>query len=417
MAKCIICRREKDKMSDEHVIPESLGGYYHIFNVCTDCNSELGSKVDTHLINSKFGEFYRSTYSLKGKTGKIPNPFDGTFIGAEDPNRKLKILRLSNGDFEPQLLPYIKIEKSESGVINRILIEVDESEKDRQSKLVKTILDRNGLKESDIRKITSGTVINQHQHKITWSMDPNKINLGALKIAYEFAVDSIPRYFEDKMAIQISQVLFNADANKAKKYIFIGNGFDERIVAPFESIFDIEKNKHYLMLLNHDKKLFCLIRINCVYTIGIKLSNSTYFEFESSIIGINDVDNRTFNKLTLQEAFEVCMGPIEYTFYNKGKPLTSMEANFKPVTYNSPFFNKDTIPLYDKNNTPITTVHEVLDSLNHYKYYNGEVTRNLSSFSLPLKNRFHMYHIKSQNTGNIYPVDTINIIQKWIGRI
>lgn len=67
MTTCIICRLEKDNMSDEHVIPDSLGGYYHVHTVCRDCNSLLGTKVDTHLINNKFGELYRSRYNLKGK--------------------------------------------------------------------------------------------------------------------------------------------------------------------------------------------------------------------------------------------------------------------------------------------------------------------------------------------------------------
>ncbi|AWL57448.1 HNH endonuclease [Klebsiella pneumoniae] len=417
MTKCIICRLEKDNMSDEHVIPESLGGYYHIFNVCADCNSMLGAKVDAHLINNKFGEFYRSTYNLKGKTGNIPNPYEGTFSSIEDPERKSKFKRNEDGSFEPHLLPYIKIKKDENGAINQILIEVDESEKDSVGKLIEKILNRNGLKKSDIKKTTSGTVSNVHQHKITWSINLNEINLGALKIAYEFAVDSIPSYFNDKMATQISDVLFNADADKAKEYILIGDGFDKRIIEPFESIFDIEKNKHYLMLLNYDSKLFCLIIINCVYYIGIKLSDSTYFEFKSSIIGVNDVDNGTFNRLTLQEAFDVCMGPIEYTFYNKGEPLTLMEADFKPVEYPTHLFKKDVIPLYDKNKTPISTVHEVLGSLNPYDYHKGEVTKHSSSFSLPLKNHIHEYYIKSQSTGHIYPVDTIEIVQKWKGRI
>ena len=78
--KCIICRKEigQDILSDEHVIPDSIGGYYHIYNVCKECNSYLGSEIDSKLVNHYLALFMRYSEGIKGKTGKIPNPFDGT---------------------------------------------------------------------------------------------------------------------------------------------------------------------------------------------------------------------------------------------------------------------------------------------------------------------------------------------------
>ena len=35
--------------------------------------------------------------------------------------------------------------------------------------------------------------------------------MGLLKIAYEFAVDSIPKYLDDQIGLQISKILMNAD--------------------------------------------------------------------------------------------------------------------------------------------------------------------------------------------------------------
>lgn len=55
--RCIICREETDSFSDEHVIPDTLGGYYHIYTVCKDCNSDLGSDVDSKLVNHRFADF------------------------------------------------------------------------------------------------------------------------------------------------------------------------------------------------------------------------------------------------------------------------------------------------------------------------------------------------------------------------
>lgn len=45
---CIFCQEEREP-SKEHIIPETLGGSVVIFNVCEDCNSKLGSKVDSAL--------------------------------------------------------------------------------------------------------------------------------------------------------------------------------------------------------------------------------------------------------------------------------------------------------------------------------------------------------------------------------
>ena len=48
---CIICHRDNQELSDEHVIPEAIGGCYHIYNVCKDCNSRLGDHVDKLFLN------------------------------------------------------------------------------------------------------------------------------------------------------------------------------------------------------------------------------------------------------------------------------------------------------------------------------------------------------------------------------
>ena len=41
LGHCIICHQDNVPMSDEHVIPKAIGGCYHVFNVCDDCNRLL----------------------------------------------------------------------------------------------------------------------------------------------------------------------------------------------------------------------------------------------------------------------------------------------------------------------------------------------------------------------------------------
>ena len=74
---CIICHQDNQELSDEHVIPEAIGGYYHIYNVCKDCNSKLGDHVDNLLLNHWFIKAARHEKGFKGYKGYIPNPLVG----------------------------------------------------------------------------------------------------------------------------------------------------------------------------------------------------------------------------------------------------------------------------------------------------------------------------------------------------
>ena len=107
MRTCIICRQEKTEFSDEHVIPDSMKGYYHIYTVCKTCNSDLGTKVDSKLVNHKFIEFHRYLLGIKGKSGAIPNPFAGTQTLIDDPEQKVIVEIDEKGQFTPRLLPKI----------------------------------------------------------------------------------------------------------------------------------------------------------------------------------------------------------------------------------------------------------------------------------------------------------------------
>lgn len=59
-------------MSDEHVIPEAIGGYYHIYSVCKTCNSRLGDHIDKLLLNHWFIKASRYEKVLRGIVVKFP---------------------------------------------------------------------------------------------------------------------------------------------------------------------------------------------------------------------------------------------------------------------------------------------------------------------------------------------------------
>lgn len=71
LVKCILCK-QTSPLTMEHIIPDALEGKL-IFNcLCKDCNSKLGEKVDSQLINYGPIKVIRATHGITGKTGKIP---------------------------------------------------------------------------------------------------------------------------------------------------------------------------------------------------------------------------------------------------------------------------------------------------------------------------------------------------------
>lgn len=84
-SKCIICKcvfgdDGKNPQSDEHIIPEFLGGKLKIGMVCKICNNAMGSGFEDRIAQSFLGKAHANKYQIKGKSGKVPNfPLVGTY--------------------------------------------------------------------------------------------------------------------------------------------------------------------------------------------------------------------------------------------------------------------------------------------------------------------------------------------------
>lgn len=61
-----------------------------------------------------------------------------------------------------------------------------------------------------------------------------------MKIAYEFAVDSLPDFINDKNAIIISEILLNQDISRLSTIQFIGDGFENIIQPVFGNLIDFQ---------------------------------------------------------------------------------------------------------------------------------------------------------------------------------
>ena len=98
--ECIICREIKNKnlFSEEHIIPDSLGGTIKILEVCKKCNEEMGKKLDYHLTDFISNRIYRKKYKISGKTGKIPEIIKNHTYDSK--GRKIEIKTDENNNFK-----------------------------------------------------------------------------------------------------------------------------------------------------------------------------------------------------------------------------------------------------------------------------------------------------------------------------
>ena len=353
MKTCIICRKEKEEINfnDEHVIPDSIGGYYHIKSVCVDCNSNMGSHIDNLLTNHKFIEFQRHTHGIKGKSGKTPNPFRGTHTLKEDPTQKVKLELNEEGQFEMKLLP--KIPKI---IADNFTITIDKKDEKEIDIIINKFLERNGIPKDKVK-------IGEYKHnsldkpwvETSLSIDIKEFKMGILKIAYEFAVDQIPQYFNDPEAIKISDVLKTVDFKYLHDRItFIGDGLNKEILKPFNHLIDFENKNHYLILFDSpDLGLIVFVNLFNVFNLAIRLSEKSGFVPNNMIVGKNDIAEKRFTIYDMNKLVSHTYSPIEYRFkyfIPHGKPELAndyLENNRNP---NFNFYREDgQIPFYGED--------------------------------------------------------------------
>ena len=402
-------------MSDEHVIPDSLGGFYHIFNVCKTCNSRMGEKVDSPLVNHKLTELYRFAQEVEGKSGSIPNPFSGIFMEEGSPEVKARVDVNKEGKLEVLYHPVIKL-KEDAGVVQSIEIAVDSKDESKIDEILQKIMKRKGIPVSAIvkgerrREIRTGGVGGR------WEIDILKFKIGLLKIAYEFAVDSIPDFFSDADAIKISEILKNSDYEGVKEYVKIGSGLQPEIFEPFAGYLDLSSKKHYLVLTPAEFGLLCLVKLHELFSIGVVLSKRKYLDFTETFIGVNDIDGGIFRKLRIPDLINECMGPVHtrfcYYFHDeleriKGQP----EVNSPNYRYEGN--DNAEIPLFKKNGERYPFfAHQLLEKSSCQSRKDGNWQIEVFWFD-----QFQEYYVRSVESGNLYQVIALEMSREQIKTI
>lgn len=314
--QCIICREETDNFSDEHVIPDALGGYYHIYTVCKSCNSDLGSSVDAKLVNHRFADFQRYLLGLTGKSKKLPNPFSGTHHLAEDTNKKIQLRLDEDGKPAPYTITNVSYEESENeGGGTRVSICLDASDEKKLDSILKKISKKLQVPIEQFEGIDrSVQTIEQPNIKFSLSIDLAEFKIGLLKIAYEFSVDTVDGYFTDPSAIEVSKILKTADYDSVEKFVSIGTGFDHKLFDGMRDYLDFESKKHYLIIVGSQTHgLVCLIHLHGMFSVGVCLSKLPYPD-NLAVIGVNDIHGKTFRKVYPEQLLQEIYAPPELRF-------------------------------------------------------------------------------------------------------
>ncbi|MCA6926042.1 HNH endonuclease [Pectobacterium versatile] len=280
--KCIICLKEKELFSKEHVIPEVLGGVYIINSVCKTCNSKLGNEVDIKIIDEFASINFRNEHELKGKSGKLPLVFPGTFNNLLNENEKYRFTHEENGSITPTLIRGdVHIEKDNTEE-NKFHIKIcfDESmSKEEMEKQAKKIIE----KEMKRRKMKFD-IINQNIKKIDSEVSvsmgidisSNDSFISILKMAYEFSVSNIEGYKCDEQGHSIARILREASYSQALNYVNGASIYIRPIDDGIEKIFPSRENKHFILLKNFGNKLGAMVYLNGIGFYCVKLSNKEY---------------------------------------------------------------------------------------------------------------------------------------------
>ena len=297
---CAICREQNVQFSIEHVIPEALGGYYVLNDVvCINCNSKLGSQVDGALVNHWITKLFRFTHNLGGKSKKPPNPFDGHFTTETGSNRQLQIRIDNDGRLVPYLLPNVTYTDLGNDLV-QVDVSLDGTDEANLNTILSKIAKRTGLAvDKDLARGQLEILSEAKVLKGRKTVNLRDFKLGLLKIAYEFAIDHVPGYFESEDAKKAAKLLKEARFDDVEQYVNIGNGFDHSLVNLFAEFLSFGDKKHYLILYGTSDSLLCFVYLQNLFTVGVTLSTRSFGYFVK--FGVNDFGVGTFVVRALEE--------------------------------------------------------------------------------------------------------------------
>lgn len=298
---CIICHNKGVVASDEHIIPKSIGGYLHTWNVCKTCNSIFGDHVDKLLVNQHLVQHMRYKHQLKGQSKEeVKHPFASVFDGEDGKQYKIE-------DEGGVLTPHIIGSKpvlSEDG--KQMSLIIDASDSKQINGIVEKFCKRNKLqmpKELPDYKIQKSPAPAIQFH---FALDFDELKLAMLKMAYEFTACMIPEYVDYEEGKLIANILKEANSKRVAELEIGANILkDDFFRKIFGEVINFDKKtRHYILLANVEDRLICCVKIFNLFCTTITMAHRPLEQIEEPIIVVNDFGERDFELFKISELLE-----------------------------------------------------------------------------------------------------------------
>jgi HNH endonuclease len=279
---CIFCMKERDP-SIEHIFPYAIGGRLKTDRVCKDCNSTLGSRVDSALCNFLLIRQRRADLKLAGYNCDPPGRLDwltgdAEMVG-EDGGRVRTSIDPATGKLVQTRLYTVKGTTNCDGPSLR-QITIDGKEKERLPVIIQRERKRHGLPPlSDremVERLEGITITTQAPVVIKKeiNLDFDYLRHAMFKIAYELAFIWLGEsYLDDPLAVEIRTAVCSDDVGACDN--LCGNtDFLAACEPPFNK-FWIPNQSHHLAYSNvhsETKQVAVAVRIFDIYAAIVPVS-------------------------------------------------------------------------------------------------------------------------------------------------
>jgi hypothetical protein len=305
------------ELSDEHVIPKSIGGYYHIYNVCKKCNSSLGAKIDPLLVDSPLLRIIRYTKKLVGHGGKnsYPQPFskpenasDGTsYYISED----------EHGRLHPHVRTNVKCHHAEDGSLESFTLTLDAENEHEREDIIKKICERNNIQDCRLEIVDEKRTREFPTLRYRFEFSATEFILGMLKIAYEFTCDCIPEYEYSEGGQLLSRILIEANPESLDKVVVISMKIAEEMMRRvWDPLIDFSSttDRHYLFLDQSQDGIYCIVNLFNEICIGFLMDTTRKYQ-TGGYVYINDILGKCCEKLSMEDLVtKVLSNSGGYTF-------------------------------------------------------------------------------------------------------
>lgn len=293
---CIICKKI-DELTDEHIIPEFLGGDLIIKNVCKTCNDKMGGTFEGRLSNNEIFTFPNFINNISGKS-VVPNPLSGT---KKTTTGEKVFVEFEKNKLKVKSHPVISIKSNAREDV--FSISIDPSDLDKAEEIIRKKINRHykDMPEETREKLVNKLYQDCVNSPITETPPPiiqdrffvnfKDLELLFIKIAYEIGFYNFgENYIDDPVAEKLRVSLDNQFEEKIKVGFFPDIGYMKGLFL---------EGKHYICLA----KNICYIKIHGIDAmICISEANSAFDISQQDLI-IYDFDyiNKKHIKQTLAE--------------------------------------------------------------------------------------------------------------------